>query len=177
MAAEAASALAIKAARDDERALVEVESATKYSNRDKDVRLIEERLGVWTHNSKFFKYICEYASHNHFRRDVAHDISDHVEGWERDDRQIVDTTLNASWQSVRDAADEYCQSIFNHMWAEDDGEGGPSNEEFLRVPIEWKTYDYERSTKAHLELEQNRIKLIRSLRDLFAKLHAAAPPQ
>lgn len=165
----------IEDARMKARAQAEAQAARRYTSRDKDVALIEERLGEWTLQSFFFEYLVENANHGHYLSEISQDITNHVYQWDRDDRQISDSRLRTAWDSVREATTRYSQSLHEHMWAEDDGERGPSSTEFVRVPIEWKTKYPERSKKAYAELDTTRLNLITSLRTMFKELHSAKP--
>ena len=146
--------------------------AAQYSNRDKDVALIRERLGDWTIDSAFFEYCIEYAHHSHFPSDVADDIVKHVTSWARDDRRISDPVLQRAWDQVYGATVAYSESMFTHMWAED-GQTGLPKGGYLSVPSEWKSQANGRYQDAHAELNRLRLTLISTLRTLFADLHEA----
>jgi hypothetical protein len=84
-------------------------------SRQKDIELLKSRMGDLDLNSEFYIYLADDPSYEHLALWFSLELEETVKAWERDTRDIKDTSLSEVWKCCLNAAQTYSKSITNHM--------------------------------------------------------------
>ncbi|MFM9432231.1 hypothetical protein [Arthrobacter sp. MP_2.3] len=84
-------------------------------SRQKDIELLGSRVGDLGQDSEFYIYLADDPSYEHLALWFSSKLEETVRTWERDTRDIRDTSLSEVWKCCLKAARTYSKTIAKHM--------------------------------------------------------------